>query len=278
MAPRRVPAGFGSDAVWMSSIRPAPPRETVQARCPTAASSRRRRGRPSATSCASPRPGRRRRARGGGGGGRGRLRELTMPLLSDADVAPVTLSDTDGSRIYRRSLTLLLVTAAAELFPKRPSSWSTRRRRWARITAASAAAPPFSASRARRHRRAHARHRRRRRADPQDEGAGGAGRGDLRGARRDRQGAAAGAPAAGQPGAVRAVRTPGLLPGLHAAVHRTPAPVRAASAGRRLRAAVPAHGQARTSWRASRPIRSCSRRSPRPATGWTRWASAAPAR
>ena len=31
--------------------------------------------------------------------------------------APVTLSDTDGSRIYRRSLTLLLVTAAAELFP-----------------------------------------------------------------------------------------------------------------------------------------------------------------
>jgi uridine kinase len=46
-----------------------------------------------------------------------RLRELTMPLTSDADVAPVTLSDTDGSRIYRRSLTLVLVTAAAELFP-----------------------------------------------------------------------------------------------------------------------------------------------------------------
>ena len=47
----------------------------------------------------------------------GRLRELTMPLVSDAEVAPVTLSDTDGSRIYRRSLTLVLVTAAAELFP-----------------------------------------------------------------------------------------------------------------------------------------------------------------
>ena len=46
-----------------------------------------------------------------------RLRELTMPLLSDADVAAVTLNDTDGSRIYRRSLTLVLVTAAAELFP-----------------------------------------------------------------------------------------------------------------------------------------------------------------
>ena len=47
----------------------------------------------------------------------GRLRELTMPLVSDADVAAVTLNDTDGSRIYRRSLTLVLVTAAAELFP-----------------------------------------------------------------------------------------------------------------------------------------------------------------
>ncbi len=46
----------------------------------------------------------------------GRLRELTMPLMSDADVAPVTLNDPDGSRIYRRSLTLVLVTAAAELF------------------------------------------------------------------------------------------------------------------------------------------------------------------
>jgi uridine kinase len=47
----------------------------------------------------------------------GRLRELTVALSSDADVAPVTLSDVDGSRIYRRSLTLVLVTAAAELFP-----------------------------------------------------------------------------------------------------------------------------------------------------------------
>jgi uridine kinase len=47
----------------------------------------------------------------------GRLRELTTPLTSDADVSPVTLGDTDGSRIYRRSLTLVLVTAAAELFP-----------------------------------------------------------------------------------------------------------------------------------------------------------------
>ena len=47
----------------------------------------------------------------------GRLRELHTPLERDADVTPVTLSDPDGTRIYRRSLAFLLVTAAAELFP-----------------------------------------------------------------------------------------------------------------------------------------------------------------
>ncbi len=47
-----------------------------------------------------------------------KLRELTYPLQSDADVAPVTLTDTDGARIYRRSLAFLLVTAAAEVFPE----------------------------------------------------------------------------------------------------------------------------------------------------------------
>ena len=47
----------------------------------------------------------------------GRLRELATPMAADEDVAPVTLADTDGSRIYRRSLAFLLVTAAAELFP-----------------------------------------------------------------------------------------------------------------------------------------------------------------
>ena len=55
-------------------------------------------------------------------------------------VAPVTLNDTDGSRIYRRSLTLVLVTAAAELSRMRRSSSSTPRRRWARTTAACAVA------------------------------------------------------------------------------------------------------------------------------------------
>jgi uridine kinase len=47
-----------------------------------------------------------------------KLRELTAPLTADADVIPVSHSDTDGARIYRRSLTFLLVTAAAEVFPE----------------------------------------------------------------------------------------------------------------------------------------------------------------
>ena len=47
----------------------------------------------------------------------GRLTDLGAPLLHDADVTPVTLTDEDGSRIYRRSLVLLLVTAVSELFP-----------------------------------------------------------------------------------------------------------------------------------------------------------------
>ncbi len=47
-----------------------------------------------------------------------KLRELTIPLTADADVTPVTLSDTDGMRIYRRSLAFLLVTAAKEVYPE----------------------------------------------------------------------------------------------------------------------------------------------------------------
>ena len=48
----------------------------------------------------------------------GELRELTYPLQSDARVDPVFLSDSDGVRIYRRSLSFLLVTAVRELFPE----------------------------------------------------------------------------------------------------------------------------------------------------------------
>ena len=48
----------------------------------------------------------------------GKLRELATPLNADADVAPVTVTSVDGTRIYRRSLVFLLVTAAAEVFPE----------------------------------------------------------------------------------------------------------------------------------------------------------------
>ncbi|RMG89716.1 MAG: nucleoside kinase [Chloroflexi bacterium] len=47
----------------------------------------------------------------------GKLRELSYPLQRDVTLEPVTLSTSDGGRIYRRSLVMLMVTAAAELFP-----------------------------------------------------------------------------------------------------------------------------------------------------------------
>ncbi len=45
------------------------------------------------------------------------LRELTYPVEHDVTVRPLAMDDRDGSRIYRRSLTFLLVVAASELFP-----------------------------------------------------------------------------------------------------------------------------------------------------------------
>ncbi|MBI2757239.1 MAG: nucleoside kinase [Chloroflexi bacterium] len=46
------------------------------------------------------------------------LRELTFPIDMDMPVRPVTMSDPDGSLIYRRSLNFLLEMAFADLFPK----------------------------------------------------------------------------------------------------------------------------------------------------------------
>ena len=46
------------------------------------------------------------------------LRELTYPVKMDIDLAPVTMADADGARIYRRSLTFLLSAAFSELFPQ----------------------------------------------------------------------------------------------------------------------------------------------------------------
>lgn len=45
------------------------------------------------------------------------LRELTYPISADANVTPVDMTDSDGARIYRRSLTFLLEVAFIELFP-----------------------------------------------------------------------------------------------------------------------------------------------------------------
>jgi len=48
----------------------------------------------------------------------GELRELAYPLKRDAVVVPVLLSDSDGVRIYRRSLAFLMVAAISELYPE----------------------------------------------------------------------------------------------------------------------------------------------------------------
>src|SRR5512142_226716 len=45
------------------------------------------------------------------------LRELTYPINIESRVIPVTMSDPDGARIYRRSLTFLLEMAFTDLFP-----------------------------------------------------------------------------------------------------------------------------------------------------------------
>lgn len=47
----------------------------------------------------------------------GELSELSVTLLKDADLQLVTMGTADGMRIYRRSLSLLLITAARELYP-----------------------------------------------------------------------------------------------------------------------------------------------------------------
>jgi len=46
------------------------------------------------------------------------LHELTYPITMDSTLAPVTMADADGARIYRRSLTFLLETAFSVLFTK----------------------------------------------------------------------------------------------------------------------------------------------------------------
>jgi uridine kinase len=47
----------------------------------------------------------------------GELRELSYPIEVDARVRPVTMSDADGARIYRRSLIFLIEAAFTDLYP-----------------------------------------------------------------------------------------------------------------------------------------------------------------
>ncbi len=47
-----------------------------------------------------------------------KLRELSFPLEHDADIAPITTARSDGTRIYRRSLSFLMIAAAAEVWPE----------------------------------------------------------------------------------------------------------------------------------------------------------------
>jgi uridine kinase len=49
----------------------------------------------------------------------GKLRELATPMMADANLAVETTAGSDGTRIYRRSLSFLMIAAAAELFPGR---------------------------------------------------------------------------------------------------------------------------------------------------------------
>ena len=49
----------------------------------------------------------------------GKLRELTHILTHDSELSPIYLSHSDGGRIYRRSLILLMVTAFHELWADR---------------------------------------------------------------------------------------------------------------------------------------------------------------
>src|SRR5690242_2389954 len=46
----------------------------------------------------------------------GRLRELAYPINRDVNLEPVLLTSSDGGRIYRRSLVMLLATAVNELW------------------------------------------------------------------------------------------------------------------------------------------------------------------
>ncbi len=46
-----------------------------------------------------------------------RLRELVWPVKTDVEIIPVTVADHDGIRIYRRTLSFVMIAAARQCFP-----------------------------------------------------------------------------------------------------------------------------------------------------------------
>ena len=48
----------------------------------------------------------------------GNLRELSYNVIRDCKITPINMTTSDGSKIYRRSLTFLLETSYHEMFPK----------------------------------------------------------------------------------------------------------------------------------------------------------------
>lgn len=100
----------------VSSIRPGQPRQCVQARLADGRIFEAPPGTPLGDiMCAAARPG---DPMVVAAVMNNKLCELTTRLMVDADVRPVTATQTDGTRIYRRSLVFLLVTAAKEVFPE----------------------------------------------------------------------------------------------------------------------------------------------------------------
>jgi uridine kinase len=112
---RPLKPSSNADQSRKTVVRPAPPRRTVQARMPNGRLFEAAPGTPLSefVKAAAPRSGPPVVA----AIVNGKLRELTVKLDADKDVQLLTLADSDGMRIYRRSLSFLLLTAASELFP-----------------------------------------------------------------------------------------------------------------------------------------------------------------
>ena len=175
----------------------------------------------------------------------GRLRELTYALAGDATLAPLDATTTDGVRIYRRSLSFLMLVAFDEVFPDSEifieHSATTAAGYYCEVRGRG----HFTAGRIAGRRAPHARDRRRRCAHHPRARLPRGGDCRLRVARRGRQGAPAGASGSRLADAVPPSRPARLPAGIHGAVNRLPHAFRAARAADRLHAAVSAPAPAR---------------------------------